>query len=86
MDPAAETAQALRWVPTIAPEPLSPVDCSMLVNLYIFGTPIVINLALCDGARIPELDRLIRSWTQGRCRCVPPEAVTEPPARSCGAT
>src|SRR5215831_14451894 len=78
VDPVAATAQALRWVSAIAPEPLSPVERSMLVNLYLFGTPIVINLAQCDGARIPELDRLIRSWTRGRCRCVPPEAATVP--------
>ena len=79
VDPVAAIAQALRWVSVIAPGPLSPVERSMLVNVYLFGTPIVINLAQCDGARMPELDRLIRSWTAGRCRCVPPETVTAPP-------
>ena len=84
VDPVAAIAQALRWVSVIAPGPLSPVERSMLVNVYLFGTPIVINLAQCDGARIPELDRLIRFWTRGRCRCVPPETVTAPPVDHAG--
>ncbi len=44
----------------------------MAANTHLFGTPMVINLKLCEGLDVDELDRRLRQWTDGRCRCLPP--------------
>lgn len=71
----AVTRLALAWAAMLRPLPeYSPAELAMMYNLYRFGTPLVINLARCDGADPAEMDRSLAAWTQGRCRCLPPLA------------
>ncbi|GGQ40768.1 hypothetical protein [Couchioplanes azureus] len=65
------SGRAVAWADAQAPA--SAVERTMLTNTYLFGTPMVINLRLCDGLDVDELDRRLQDWTAGRCRCQPPD-------------
>ncbi len=69
-DPVTMTARALIWAKLVAPRATS-VQQAMLVDVYMFGTPLVMNLALCLGLDPADLDRALDGWTDGRCRCDP---------------
>ncbi len=71
VDPMAMTARALMWVMLVAPR-ATGIEQAMLVDVYMFGTPLVMNLELCLGLDPADLDRALVAWTGGRCRCDPP--------------
>jgi hypothetical protein len=49
------------------------VDLQQLTHLLAFGTPIVIDLDLAEGASPAEVDVRVREWTSGRCSLLVPE-------------
>ncbi|MEV4709021.1 hypothetical protein [Actinoplanes sp. NPDC049316] len=65
---------ALEWVRLVRrDEPAAAgMDDATLANIFHFGTPLVINLRLCNGVDTGTLDRRLREWTGGRCTCEPP--------------
>ncbi|OJF13113.1 hypothetical protein [Couchioplanes caeruleus] len=70
LSPRPLSGRALAWADAQAPA--SDAERTMLTNTYLFGTPMVINLKLCDGMDVDEMDRRLQDWTGGRCRCRPP--------------
>ena len=71
VDPTTMTARALIWAMLVAPR-ATRFEQAMLVDVYMFGTPLVVNLDLCLGLEPADLDRALFEWTGGRCRCDPP--------------
>ncbi|GAA2407807.1 hypothetical protein GCM10010420_39880 [Streptomyces glaucosporus] len=67
-----------------AQEPAPDTDRAMLANAHLFGTPMVVDLKLCEGLDVDELDRLLQRWTDGRCRCLPPDWVRRKWAQGTG--
>lgn len=50
-----------------------PAQRRVLENMYRFGTPLAINLALCRGGSAGRVDRFLRRWAPPHCRCLPTE-------------
>jgi hypothetical protein len=42
-------------------------DVHVLTHLDAFGTPSAINLAMSQGASLPEVDEYVRRWTNDAC-------------------
>jgi hypothetical protein len=73
-DPETVTTLALMWIAASSRRPLSeipPIETAMLIDVYMFGTPLAINLDLCEGVDRAVLDRALHAWTGGSCRCLP---------------
>lgn len=51
----------------------TPAQRRLLENMYRFGTPLAINLALCRGGSARRVDRFLRRWAPPHCRCQPTE-------------
>lgn len=66
-----QVSSASAWAEQVAGGNASKTERATLANIYLFGTPLVINLRLCDGVDTDELDRRLQQWTHGRCRCEP---------------
>jgi hypothetical protein len=61
------------WISAQIGEQGPPAQRRVLENMYRFGTPLAINLALCRGGSAGRVDRFLRRWAPPHCRCLPTE-------------
>jgi hypothetical protein len=72
-DPETVTTLALIWAAAHLRQPLAAIpriEAAMLVDVYMFGTPLAINLDLCDDLDRAALGQALGGWTGGRCDCL----------------
>jgi hypothetical protein len=61
------------WINTVIGRDDPPELRRLLANMFWFGTPLAVNLAVCPGGSLARVDRFLARHTPGGIRCVSPE-------------
>lgn len=73
LPPVYASAEISMWIGARIGGEGTPAQRRVLENMYRFGTPLAINLALCRGGSAGRVDRFLRRWAPPHCRCLPTE-------------